>query len=441
MRRLTVWEHERIAVVDHASATERALTRAEADALAAITEGLDGPPITLGHRSVKFGSHCGVVQAGGVSVEVLPKVADDAAFDRGVLLRMLAVASDFPLARVDGQKVALQSHTLLLALIRWFCDELFGQFHQGLLREYVTQHEALGAIRGRWRPDIDATRHPGRRDKLHCEFDELTADNRYNQALKAALRVVRPLTLGSERLQTDVGLLIAWLADVADVRVTAERVRRLPGNRLVARYARALRLAEWFLASTAPDVRTGHSDGLALLFDMNALFQAFLAAALRRALPEGLHLREEGPRHHLTRDLEGQRRFQMKPDLCVLNGEQVVAIVDAKWKRLEPERADGRWGIQQADVYQLYAYASGYGCERVALWYPAGVTFPVDGDRLGFDYLLNGMVPTGSRLHIDWVDLGGAGGFGEGWMLSMVRQVRSALGRIGIEAGAVAIAN
>ncbi|MCK7468928.1 MAG: hypothetical protein MZU91_12920 [Desulfosudis oleivorans] len=33
----------------------------------------------------------------------------------------------------------------------------------------------------------------------------------------------------------------------------------------------------------------------------------------------------------------------------------------------------------------------------------------------------------------------GAGGFGEGWMLSMVRQVRTALGRIGIEVGTVAI--
>lgn len=441
MRRLTVWEHERIAVVDHASASERALTRAEADALAAITEGLDGPPMTLGHRSVKFGSHCGVLQAGGVSVEVLPKVADDPAFDRSVLLRMLAAASDFPLSRVDGQKVALQSHTLLLALIRWFCDELFTQFHQGLLREYVNQQGPLGAIRGRWRPEIDATRYPGRRDRLHCEFDELTEDNRYNQALKAALRVVHPLTLGSERLRRDVGLLIAWLAEVADVRVTAECVRRLPENRLVARYSRALRLAEWFLASTAPDVRAGLSDGLALLFDMNVLFQGFLAAALRRALPEGLQVREEGPRHHLTRDLEGQRRFQMKPDLCVLDGDRVVAIVDAKWKRLEPERADGRWGIQQADVYQLHAYASAYGCERVALWYPGGATLPVDGDRLGFDYLLKGVESTGCRLHIDWVDLGGGGGFGAGWMSSMVRQVGSALGRIGIETGVVTIAN
>ncbi|MCK7468930.1 MAG: hypothetical protein MZU91_12930 [Desulfosudis oleivorans] len=44
MRQLTVWEHERIAVVDNASATERALTRAEADALAAVTEGLDEAP-------------------------------------------------------------------------------------------------------------------------------------------------------------------------------------------------------------------------------------------------------------------------------------------------------------------------------------------------------------------------------------------------------------
>ncbi|MCK7468929.1 MAG: hypothetical protein MZU91_12925 [Desulfosudis oleivorans] len=191
------------------------------------------------------------------------------------------------------------------ALIRWFCDELFGQLHQGLLRECATQRRGAGRDSRTVAASTSTLRDDdeGRRDKLHREFDELTADNRYNQALKAALRVVHPLTLDSERLQRDVGLLIAWLADVADVRVTAESVRRLPGGRLVARYARALRLAEWFLASTAPDVRTGRlrRAGAAVRHE-RPIPGVPWPPRCGAAPPEGLHLREEGPRHHLTRD-------------------------------------------------------------------------------------------------------------------------------------------
>ena len=45
-------------------------------------------------------------------------------------------------------------------------------------------------------------------------------------------------------------------------------------------------------------------------------------------------------------------------------------ILDAKWKRVDATTDDLKHGIQQADVYQLYAYAKRYRCSVVALVYP-----------------------------------------------------------------------
>lgn len=416
-------------MVDAVGAGERALSLAEADALMALSDRQTAPPMAMGFRCVKFNSQCGVIQAGGVSIEILPKIADDEAFSRGALLKMLALASGFPLAKLDAQQVRMQSHTLLQCLIRWFCDELFEQFHPGLLREYVLQSTDLAAIRGRWRPELDALRFPGRKDRLSCEFDELTADNRYNRALKAALRVVGPLARGAEGLHRDVTLLRGWLDDVEDAHVTADQVRRLPVNRLVARYRHALQLAEWFLASQAPDLRSGGTHGLALLFDMNSLFQSCLAAGLRRVLPDALRLREEAPRHFLTTDSGGARRFQMKPDLCILAGETIVAIIDAKWKRVSRETDSERWAIQQADVYQLHAYATAYACNRVALWYPGNSDLEAIQDRPEFTFLTEGRAPTGRTLGIDWIQVTPSA-TDPSWLWFFTRQVQAAWDRL-----------
>ena len=50
-------------------------------------------------------------------------------------------------------------------------------------------------------------------------------------------------------------------------------------------------------------------------------------------------------------------------------------VLDAKWKRVDATTDDLKHGIQQADVYQLYAYAKRYRCEAVALVYPRNESF------------------------------------------------------------------
>lgn len=406
MRALVVREHERIPVLpENARFGERALSQQEVDGLLQICEQRKLRPFELGHRSVKFTQFCGVIQAAGVSIEILPKIANSDAFDRGALLRMLALAGDFPVGRLDGQKLTLQSHTLLQVLIRWFCDELFVQCHKGLLRAYVEHEDSLAMIRGRWRPDLDAQRFPGRKDRLCCEFDELTADNRYNRTLKAALRKARFLICGHEGLRRDIEILLAWFGAVSDVPATAQDIGRLPRNRLVARYERALMMAEWFLGNGAPELKTGQGEALSLLFDMNALFQSVLAGVLRKVVPDGFRVREEGPRYFLSHGSDGKPHFQMKPDLCVLRGDDVVAIIDAKWKRLEPGAPDGKWGANQADMYQLHAYAQAYECGQAALWYPAHEGLTARRDRPSFYFLHRGRLPTGDRVALDWIEL------------------------------------
>lgn len=404
MRQLIVREHERIPVLASAG-SGKYITQQELDALLRVCEKLAVEPFIPGYRSIKFAQFCGVIQVAGLTVEVLPKVADNDTYDRGTLLRMLAIASEFRVRSLQNHKMDLQAHSLLPALARWFCDEVFAQCHQGLICSYVVQHDDLPVIRGRWHPALDMQRFPGRKDRLNCEFDELTSSNLYNQVLKAALRRVKALFPGHAGIRRDAETLLAWFCDVGDVEVTRDDLRRLPSNRLVARYKYALMMAEWFLTDRAMDLNLGRSESFSLLFDMNALFQAVLGCVMRKALPPGFTLREEGPRYFLTRGVDGTARFQMKPDFCILQGKTIHAIIDAKWKRLDPDDKGGKWGVSQADVYQLNAYATAYACPRVALLYPGHSRLSDEGIRPRFSFLTQGNTEAGPQLLVNWIAL------------------------------------
>lgn len=404
MRELVVREHERIPVRD-SDASGKYITQYEFDALIRICDKHSVSPFVSEYRSIKFVQFCGVVQTAGLCIEVLPKIADNDTFDRSLLLQMLALAADFPVASLKNHLMGLQNHSLLSVMARWFCEEVFALCHQGLVRNYVVQHDDLPVIRGRWHPELDLQRFPGRKDRLNCEFDELTPDNPHNRILKAALRRVKGLFPGNAGIKRDTETLLAWFIEVADAKVTREDLRRLPSNRLVLRYRSALIMAEWFLTERAMDLSSGANESLSLLFDMNALFQAVLGSVMRKTLPSAFSLREEGPRIYLTRSYDGTPRFQMKPDFCILQGNDIYTIIDAKWKRLNPQDTKGKWGISQSDVYQLNAYATAYECPHIALVYPGHAELRDENIRPSYNFLIKGNSDTGQQLKIEWVFL------------------------------------
>ena len=73
--------------------------------------------------------------------------------------------------------------------------------------------------------------------------------------------------------------------------------------------------------------------------------------------------------------ISGRNAFMMKPDLSLRDGNRAAFILDAKWKHIDALANDPKHGIDQDDVYQLYAYAKAYECNLVALVCPLTKAF------------------------------------------------------------------
>ena len=83
---------------------------------------------------------------------------------------------------------------------------------------------------------------------------------------------------------------------------------------------------------------------------------------------------------HLSVKLQGPLKklatagFQLRPDITIQGDGENVAILDAKWKRLDLGEPNS--GVSSDDAYQMNAYASRYRCKRLALVYPASGDCP-----------------------------------------------------------------
>jgi 5-methylcytosine-specific restriction enzyme subunit McrC len=64
--------------------------------------------------------------------------------------------------------------------------------------------------------------------------------------------------------------------------------------------------------------------------------------------------------------------------VIIRQGDQVVMVIDTKWKRMTPQIDDPKQGVSQEDVYQLMTYSQLYNCPNVMLLYPHHGALPPD---------------------------------------------------------------
>lgn len=393
LRTVTVLEHEVIRVFDSDPVPDVLadvatwLTEVEAQALLSLNDLRRGFCQRVS-GGIKLAQHCGIVRLSTCVVEVLPKVgmADSRTINelersRGALLAMLHSARQVAITKVSTAPQQAVSAPLLDIFIEAFLHCALDQARRGLISRYVVHADDLSVIKGRFQAHGHVRRNLVRPHLLHCEYDEFTADNTYNRAVRATLNVCRTWisAASTQRLWFETH---ARYASISSVRVLAKDVAALPRDRTTQRYDPLLTWCELILAMTSPGMSSGTTQAPGLLFDMNKLFEAHVAKLEEDAAGPDQRVVRQGPPLHLGVSV-ATPVFWLKPDITVWRVDQngarlgIDRVVDAKWKRLNPYVPD--YGVNEGDVYQLLAYAKCYGCTNLELAYPMP-----DGEKAQF---------------------------------------------------------
>lgn len=373
MEAITLIEHEVLPIVVKRSPGQKAITVEQATALGKLEKQFPPKAFSWGGRSVKFAQYCGVISLGKLSLEILPKIygkETEPGACRQALIKMLVKARRLKAHRGGTANIALQKHALLDVFILHFCDQLHAELMQGMIRHYVERNENINVLRGRLRVEQQFKHNLAHKERLYCQYDELSADNTHNQVIKYVLHLMMKISNGAVVRKQLIELLMRFDA-ITDVKANLSMIDSLAFNRSTCRYKAVLKQCRWFLQGLHPDVLVGHDSCLTLLFDMNKLFESYVAKILRKlAWTEGIDLREQGPQKYMVRRVDrNEKLFLMKPDMVFLdNHNRFAAIADAKWKMLDDR--EKKLGISQADLYQMAGYAMRYKVDRLALIYP-----------------------------------------------------------------------
>lgn len=364
------------------------LPDADFDSLKALAAEPEADPVMTyflqkSRECIRVKNYVGLLETHpGIQLEILPKITDltlpgttDEAnkTQLSILLRMLRQVRDSPFRQLGSARMAANRLPLWEVLITAFLDEVTPVIAQGLQQAYKTLEANQTFLRGKLQLTQQLRHNACHAERFAIEYDERTVDVAPNRLLKASLLYVadRARTLTN---QSRIRQLLFALDDVpTSLRIADDLRLARADNRLFARYASVMRWADVLLTQQSFSLSNGPYLSLALLFPMERVFEEYVAAGFRRVVPaDELAIQESSA--HLVDEHAGAPKFKLRPDIVMRRNGQTI-VLDTKWKVIDGSNTAGQYGIDQADLYQLYAYGKKYNAGELVLIYPANARF------------------------------------------------------------------
>nr|WP_301542615.1 McrC family protein [Cupriavidus basilensis] len=314
-----------------------------------------------GRRWLKLDNHVGVLETPcGTRLEILPKhfeQGDCVMQSRQLLCRMICTAFDLP--RRDAGQADLERFDLPINewVMMRFLQALDQLTKRGMRFDYQRVEEEQRYLRGQLDIAKQMRLPPGRQHYFQLRHDVFLPDRPENRLLRLALERIVQGTLDPDnwRLANELRGLLHDVPFSTDIE---QDFRLWRSDRLMAHYQAVKPWCEMILHNQLPMAVSGEWRGTSLLFPMEMLFELYVEACLRRVLPKGAKLIRQPAREYLCRHDDGMM-FRLKPDL-LLEHEGQRWILDTKWKRLDSADKRGKYGLSQADFYQMHAYGHRY---------------------------------------------------------------------------------
>jgi 5-methylcytosine-specific restriction enzyme subunit McrC len=294
----------------------------------------------------------------GASVVIRPKIPAASVF------RMLAyvyVSADRHL--LDKADVLYASDTLLFEpLVELFNELVAKRVREGLAQDYIRREENLRVLKGKFLLAEQLRRNRCRPDHLMCRYFGNTADIEDNQIIKWTLWKLPTASLTELTVRNTRANLHQFEA-VSLVRPQRTAFDRRHYHRLNDGYRLLHGLCRLFLDGLSVSENRGDVKFRGYLLDMNSLFERFVTQAFM-ACPSANEFAIIAQEDSELSDAMSTQSVCICPDVLARRGDQVVAVIDAKYKKITG-------AYKNHDIYQMISYGTGLGCSSAYLYYPS----------------------------------------------------------------------
>ena len=326
----------------------------------------------VGGKLIQARNYVGVLQTkSGLTIEILPKIADKTDTDKSkaVFIKMLRTLKNFPFKSSNLASLKTQNLPLLEIFISMFLYELEALVKKGIKSDYVVLEENLNFLKGKLSINEQIKRNSVHKERFYVGYSEFLSDIKINRIIKTTLKFLYKKS-NSSKNQQKIRELLFIFDEVSECEDYKNFFAKPVINRQVKHYEQTLLWCKIFLLGNSFTPHKGDDLALALLFDMNALFESYVGNFIKKSFPGTILQHSE---KHLV---EEPKSFKLRPDIF-LKGK---FIADTKWKIIKSKD-----DISQADLYQLYAYGKKHECSNLYLIYPKIEGIKQEFMKLGYD--------------------------------------------------------
>lgn len=334
-------------------------------ALIRHNERLGGQVFEVRHRHLRVRNMVGSMRCGRLTLDIVPKLADTVEdLDRWhkLMLSMLFEARRLPVQTHEALEVAVRDASLLDVLIRLFLEHVERLVHQGLVRCYRPETGNLPVFRGQLVTARHIALNHSQRQRSYTRHTVYDHQHRFNRILLAALRALRDSPPGLRYRDRVQGLLLRF-PEGLEPRFKARELAVSRFDRKTARYREAIGLARLILEHLMPELISGMTESVGLMFNMEQLFERYVASRLSRAFRGRANVQAQRSRR-FWKSTAGPWKA-LRPDILIEWPDGRRVVVDTKWKQL-------RGGMPgDADLKQMFVYNERFKTTRAVLLYPA----------------------------------------------------------------------
>lgn len=359
---IQVFEHGLLNIDKHR------FTKAHWEKLGWYNDRHSGRFFSLTPNGVKFNQYVGVIQVGNITIEILPKInkyAEDSekAKWQKVLVDMLRECRWMQVHSHEKASLKFKSNSILETYLNLFLVECESILRQGLVKKYRSVSSNRTNLKGKLLFPQQIQKNLVHQERCYTQYQVFDRENIFNQILFQALQII-PHISQHPLLRDRVYNLLLSFPELKRINITHTTFKNLNFDRRTNHYKEAMEIAAMLLLNFRPDIRGGHNNVFAILFDMNDLWEEYIFRQLHKQKPD----------HHTVVSQSSKKFWELnnsniskkiRPDIIITNIiNKKIFILDTKWKLLPFNiPADD-------DLKQMYVYNEYWQSRMAILVYP-----------------------------------------------------------------------
>lgn len=357
---IRVFEHEKLTI--YPDEKDRSLTPKQLESLIVFNTQNNNKYFTVIHSGVKFSQYVGVIQVGKLTIEILPKADKLSAADdneyllwRNVLLDMLCISNRISVDAIQDANLKKRHNSILDLYFGIFVSQLEVLVRRGLFKEYKSYSSNLPTLKGKLNFSKNLQYNIVRKDRFYTDHQVYSYDHRVNQVLSKTLDAIVSLSTNDQILDR-VNQLKSIFPNQQSIIVQESTFTRIRISRKLKPYQEILKIAEIILLNYSPEIKSGGTKLLALLFDMNMLWESFIYLMLVKMQDDDFKVKAQQSKKFW-------KGRTVRPDM-VVEYEGRTFVIDTKWKIITSDE------VSDSDLKQMYVYNMYWDAPVSMLLYP-----------------------------------------------------------------------